>query len=177
MTAFGDTAKKEEMVLTWGLSMGPHSIWLVFLEEGQLGHMNRYQRRTWTEQRPWGAQLEGGHLQAKETTSYQHRICLSSFQNCRKTKLCCPSTPRLCYWLRQLPANQCPFFPLQRHFTHGCLALKYDSISLALPGERHWDRPASDLLGRLLFQKVLLQFQHGLNCLLALQHRMSESAR
>ena len=65
--------------------------------------------------------------------------------------------------------------------THAWLPLKYKSAFhwLCLARWRHGGKLLANLLwAGALFEKVLWQFpQHGLNCFLALQHGMSDSAR
>ena len=181
VTIFGDIAMKEEMLLIRGLSGG--------LSFNMTGVLRR--RGAWThEQIPeenmhrakaMGTQLEGGICKPRSPNLPTPVSCTFSVQNCRKT-VCCLSPPRLCYLLWQPPENQCLFFPYRNtSLIDTWLPLKYDNAFhwICLVGWHHGGRRVSDLLWvGSLFQKVLLPFpQHGLNCLLASQHRMSESAR
>lgn len=136
VTIFGDTAMKEEMLLTRGLSGG--------LSFNMTGVLRR--REAWThEQIPeenmhrakaMGTQLEGGICKPRSPNVPTPVACTFSVQNCRKT-VCCLRPPRLCYLLWQPPENQCLFFSLQKHFTHRYLAAPeiWQCISLDLPGE------------------------------------------
>lgn len=72
VTVFGDTDMKEEMVLTWGLSGGPSFDMIGVLGRRAGGHMNRYQRRTGIEQRPWGDTASRWPSASQGDPTYQH---------------------------------------------------------------------------------------------------------
>lgn len=121
VTVFGDIAMKEEMVLTWGLSGG--------LSFNMTGVLRR--REAWThEQIPeenmhrakaMGTQLEGSHLQAKETQPAN--TCILHFQHPELQENSLLSKPsQTVLFVMAAPSKPMPLSSLQRHFTHRCLA-------------------------------------------------------
>lgn len=97
-----------------------------------------------------GAQLEGGHLQAKEYLTYQHRILPFQLPELQKNKALLSKHSQTVLFVTAAPSKPMPLLSYGDTSLTGCLApLKYDSAFHWLCLER-WHcggRLASDLSG------------------------------